>query len=291
MEMFVNVVESRGFTAAAGRLGVSRASVSKQVLMLEESLGARLLNRTTRRVSVTELGHAFYERCKRVLAEVEAADLLVDQLHSRPVGTIKVSAPMSFGMSHVGPAVAEFLRQFPDLSVSLVLDDRFTDLVEEGFDVAIRIAQRADSSLVARRLGPVPCAMVGAPEYLNARGRPARPQDLRDHACLTYSYLATGTEWTMTGPDGSESVRVSGPYQANNGDVLLQGVLRGLGISFLPEFLVRGGIEDGRLEQVLADYSVPELSVFAVSPPNRYQATKIRIFVDYLADRYSHSPL
>lgn len=291
MEVFVNVVDSHGFTAAAERLGLSRAAVSKQVLQLEETLGARLLNRTTRRVSVTELGRMYYDRCRRVLAEVESADLLVEQLHSRPTGTLKVSAPMSFGMSHLGTAVADFLRVYPDLTVSLTLNDRFTDLVEEGYDVAIRISRIADSSLVAKRIAPVPCLMVATPEYLETQGRPARPSDLRDHPCLTYSYLHTGQDWTMSGADGRHSVRVSGPLQANNGEVLLQGVRSGLGITFLPGFLVRADIAAGRLVHVLPDYFLPELTVFAVSPPNRYPATKVRVFIEFLTDRYLETVL
>ena len=286
MEVFVQVVDCRGFTAAADRLGISRAAVSKQILQLEEALGARLLNRTTRRVSVTELGNAYYERCRRVLAEVESADLLVDQLHSKPKGTLKVSAPMSFGVSHVGPAVSDFLRLYPDIALSLTLNDRFTDLIDDGFDVAVRISQNADSSLVARRIAPIPCVMVATPGYIAAAGRPHRPDDLTRMSCLTYSYLATGLEWTMTGTDGEHAVRVSGPLQANNGEVLLSAARSGLGIALLPTFLVREDLGAGRLVRVLAEYALPELSVFAVSPPNRHPATKVRIFIDFLTERF-----
>lgn len=286
MEMFINVVDLQGFSAAANRLGISRALVSKQIIRLEERLGARLLNRTTRRVSVTEVGEAYYERCKRVLSEVEEADLLVEQLHSEPRGTLKISAPMSFGVSHVGPAVSEFLSLYSDLSISLTLNDRFTDLIEEGFDVAIRIAQSADSSLVARRLAPVRCVMTATPAYLAANGVPQQPQDLGDHKCLSYIYLASGQEWPMFGPNGATSVKVSGPLKANNGEVLVNAVLRNLGIGLLPYFLVRDEIENGNLVTVLDRYRLPELSVFAVSPPNRYPARKVQAFVTFLAERF-----
>lgn len=286
MEVFTNVVEFEGFSAAASHLGISRASVSKQVIQLEESLGARLLNRTTRRVSVTEVGEAYYERCKRVLAEVEEADLLVEQLHSEPRGTLKVSAPMSFGVAHLGPAVSDFLSEYRELSISLTLNDRFTDLIEEGFDIAIRIAQSADSSLIARRLSGVRCVMTATPEYLERKGVPTKPQDLSGHQCLSYSYLASGLEWPIFGPNGATSVKVSGPLKANNGEVLLQAARQNLGIAFLPNFLVREDIQAGVLVPVLEQYRLPELSVYAVSPPNRFPSRKVQAFIAFLAERF-----
>jgi DNA-binding transcriptional LysR family regulator len=286
MEVFTNVVEFEGFSAAASHLGISRASVSKQVIQLEESLGARLLNRTTRRVSVTEVGEAYYERCKRVLAEVEEADLLVEQLHSEPRGTLKVSAPMSFGVAHLGPAVSDFLSEYRELSISLTLNDRFTDLIEEGFDIAIRIAQSADSSLIARRLSGVRCVMTATPEYLERKGVPTKPQDLSGHQCLSYSYLASGLEWSIFGPNGATSVKVSGPLKANNGEVLLQAARQNLGVAFLPIFLVREDIQAGVLVPVLEQYRLPELSVYAVSPPNRFPARKVQAFIAFLAERF-----
>jgi len=286
MEIFSNVVEHQGFSAAASHMGISRASVSKQVIQLEERLGARLLNRTTRRVSVTEVGEAYYERCKRVLSEVEEADLLVEQLHSEPRGTMKVSAPMSFGVSHAGPAVSDFLSQYRDLSISLTLNDRFTDLIEEGFDVAIRIAQSADSSLIARRLAAVRCVMTATPAYLEEYGVPKQPRDLEHHRCLSYIYLASGHEWPMFGPDGATTVKVSGPLKANNGEVLVEAVSKNLGIGLLPYFLVRAEIESGKLVTVLDRYRLPKLSLYAVSPPNRFPARKVQAFVSFLAERF-----
>ena len=286
MEVFTNVVEFEGFSAAASHLGISRASVSKQVIQLEESLGASLLNRTTRRVSVTEVGEAYYERCKRVLAEVEEADLLVEQLHSEPRGTLKVSAPMSFGVAHLGPVVSDFLSEYRELSISLTLNDRFTDLIEEGFDIAIRIAQSTDSSLIARRLSGVRCVMTATPEYLERKGVPTKPQDLSGHQCLSYSYLASGLEWSIFGPNGATSVKVSGPLKANNGEVLLQAARQNLGVAFLPNFLVREDIQAGVLVPVLEQYRLPELSVYAVSPPNRFPARKVQAFIAFLAERF-----
>ena len=181
---------------------------------------------------MTEVGEAYYERCKRVLAEFEETDLLVEQLHSEPRGTLKVSAPMSFGVAHLGPAVSDFLSEYRELRISLTLNDRFTDLIEEGFDVAIRIAQSADSSLIRRRLSGVRCVMIATPEYLECKGVPTKPQDLSDHQCLSYSYLASGLEWPIFGPNGATSVKVSGPLKANNGEVLLQAARQNLGIAF-----------------------------------------------------------
>jgi DNA-binding transcriptional LysR family regulator len=235
---------------------------------------------------MTELGEAYYERCKRVLAEVEGADLMVEQLQSEPRGTWKVSAPMSFGVSHVGSVVSGFLSEYGDLSVSLTLNDRFTDLIEEGFDVAIRISESADTSLIARRLGIIRCLMTATPDYLERMGAPTKPQDLSNHQCLSYIYLASGREWVMFGPNGATSVKVSGLLKANNGEVLLQVARQGLGIAFLPNFLVRDEIDKGHLVPVLEGYRLPELSVYAVSPPNRFPARKVQAFITFLAERF-----
>ena len=291
MEIFVTVVESQGFTAAAQRLGISRAAVSKQVIHLEESLGARLLNRTTRRVSVTEVGQAYYERCQRVIEEVAEADRMVEQLHSEPRGTLKVSAPMSFGMSHIGPAVSEFLARYPQIRVGLNLNDQFTDLIEEGVDVALRITQTADSSHVATRIATVACILVASPDYLARSGMPERPEDLETHACLNYVYLSSGTEWHLSGPDGVHAVRVSGPMWANNGEVLLRAAEAGLGITILPKFIATDSLAKGTAVRVLPDYQLPDLSLFAVSPPNRFPAAKVRTFIDFLSDRFGDATL
>jgi DNA-binding transcriptional LysR family regulator len=220
------------------------------------------------------------------LTEVEEADLLVEQLHSEPQGTLRVSAPMSFGVSHVGPAVSDFLSEYGDLSVSLTLNDRFTDLIQEGFDVAIRISQSTDTSLIARRLGSIRCLMTATPDYLELMGIPAKPQDLSNHQCLSYTYLASGREWPMFGPNGATSVKVSRPLKANNGEVLVQAARPGLGIAFLLNFLMRDEIDKGHLVPVLEGYRLPELSVFAVSPPNRFPARKVHAFITFLAERF-----
>lgn len=289
MAVFAAVVEAKSFSAAARRLGVSKSAVSKQVARLEQRLGARLLNRTTRRLALTEAGMAFYEHCARILAEAGEAELAVTRLHGRPRGTIRINAPMTFGLMHIAPAVSDFLAENPELRVDMVLDDRFVDLIDEGFDVAVRIGALADSSLVARRLAPVRTVVCGAPDYFRRRGEPALPADLADHNCLLYAYESTA-EWRFEGPDGALAVRVRGDFRANNGDALRAVALAGHGITLIPTFIVGEDLASGRLRTVLDDYRVPERAVHAVYPHRRYLSPKIRAFVDFFAARFGPEP-
>ena len=290
MAIFARVVEAGGFSAAADRLGLSRAAVSKHVLQLEDRLGVRLLNRTTRQVSVTDIGRAYYERCVRVMGEVAEADQLVARMHAEPRGTLRVNGPMSFGILHLGAAVADFIYAHPKLDVDLTLDDRFVDFVEEGYDVCVRIARLADSSLIARRIAPARCILCASPRYLAAHGAPARPADLADHRCLVYRYLVNGGEWRLTGPDGTHTISVAGPMSANNGDVIKAAVLEDLGIALLPTFMLAADLQSGALQRVLPDYDPPALSIFAVHPAKRHVSAKVRVFIDFLAARFGPRP-
>ncbi|MBM3488059.1 MAG: LysR family transcriptional regulator [Alphaproteobacteria bacterium] len=290
MAIFARVVEAEGFSAAVERLGLSRGAVSKHILQLEDHLGVRLLNRTTRRVSLTEIGRTYYERCIRVLGEVEEADQIVARLYAEPRGTLRVNGPMSFGILHLGNAIADFLYAHPRLGVDLALDDRFVDVVEEGYDVAIRIARLADSSLIARRLAPARCVLVAAPRYLAAHGTPHHPGELARHRCLAYTYLASGNEWRLTGAGGAETVRISGPFAANNGDVIKAAALEGAGIALLPTFMVGPALRDGSLMRVLPGHELPTLSIFAVYPANRHVSAKVRVFIDFLVERFGPEP-
>jgi DNA-binding transcriptional LysR family regulator len=290
MAIFAKVVEAKSFTAAANELGMSKSAVSKHISRLEDRLGARLLNRTTRRLGLTETGAAFYDRCARVVTEAEEAALAVTELQSEPRGTLRVNAPMSFGILHIAPAIPDFLARYPDLHIDVAMNDRFVDLIDEGFDVAIRIARLMDSSLIARRLAPDRRAIVGSPAYFEKRGTPRTPDDLVHHNCINYAYMSAHDQWQFVDADGARSVEVEGNLRANNGDAIRVAVLAGLGVAHLPTFIVGRDIQDGRLVQVLADFMPSRSSVYAVYPHNRHLSVKVRVFVDFLANRFGANP-
>ena len=290
MEIFARVAEAKSFSEAARRLKLSKSSVSKHVMALEDRLGARLLNRTTRRLSLTEVGTAYHEWCARIISDVEEAESSVTRLHTEPRGTLRINAPMSFGTLHLAPAIPDFLVRYPGVQVDLTLNDRFVDLVEEGFDVSIRIGQLADSSLIARRLTPIRTVACASPGYLRAHGRPSTPADLAGHNCLVYSYLTAGDVWIFSGPAGEVTVRVSGNFRVNNGDAMRAAALRGLGIVLIPSFIVGGDLRSGALEAVLIDYAGREAAAYAIYPHNRHMSAKLRVFVDFLARRFGRDP-
>ncbi len=290
MTVFARVVETNSFTEAARRLGMSKAAVSKQVSKLEERLGARLLNRTTRRLSLTEVGAAFYERCARIVAEAEEAELAVSRLNATPRGTLKIDAPVNFGMQYLAPLLPSFMLRHPELRVDMTFNDRFVDLVEEGCDLAVRIGQLPDSSLVARKLAETRSVICAAPSYWDRHGRPREPADLAGHDCFAYSYLATGNEWRLKGPAGEVAVRTSGSLTANNGDVLRQAAVGGLGVVAMPVFIVCDDLRSGRLEPVLRDYEPPTRGIYAVYPHNRHLSAKVRAFIDHLVDALDPPP-
>ena len=290
MEVFAAVVESGSFTEAADRLGLSKAAVSKQVSRLEERLGARLLNRTTRRLGLTEVGSAFYESCVRIVAEAEEAERAVSHLHAVPRGTLRVDAPVNFGMKYLAPLLPAFMQANPELRVDLTFTDRFVDLVEEGYDVAIRIADLPDSSLIARKLAQAGAVVCAAPDYWRKHGIPAHPSELTRHNCFGYSYLATRSEWRFRGPDGPVSVKISGTLTANNGDVLRQAAVAGLGVVLLPVFIGCDDLRAGRLQPVLQDFEPAARGIYAVYPHSRHVSAKVRAWVDYLVRAFDPPP-
>lgn len=281
--VFAQVVESSGFSAAARRLGLSTSAVSKHVAQLEARLGAQLLHRTTRRLSLTEVGRGFYEHCVRIVRELEEAELAVNRAHTEPQGVLKVNAPMSFGQLCLAPAMARFLDRHPKIRIDLALDDRRVDPVEGGFDVTIRIAALGDSSLVARRLAPNRVVVCGSHAYLTRHGIPRRPDDLRSHNCLLYAYLSSRDAWHFVGAEREEWVTVGGTLRANNGDVLREAALAGVGLVQMPSFIVGPDLARGALRAVLESYEDRTLSVWALYPPTRHLAPKVRAFIDFLA--------
>lgn len=290
MGVFVTVVDTGGFTAASRKLHISRAGASKHVMDLEAYLGARLLHRTTRRISLTDIGKVYYERCQSILADVAEADACAGATSSEPRGRLRVNAPTSFGIAHLGPAVAAYCQQYSKAQVSLELNDRTVDVVAEGYDLAIRIAALADSSLIARKIAPCRRVFCAAPDYLRRHGEPGVPQDLAVHQCLVYENLPTGNTWTLYGPTGMETVPVNGPVCANNGEILRAAAVEGLGITLLPTFMASSELRDGRLVVVLPEYRAPEVAIYTVFPSRRYLSATVRTFVDYLAEYFGDNP-
>ena len=288
MAVFAKVVEAESFTVAASQLGISKSAVSKAIAALEDRLGARLLNRTTRRLSLTEVGRAFYERCARVVAEAEEAELAVTRLQETPRGVLRINAPVSFGLLHLGPALADFMIRYPDLAVEIDVVDRFVDLVDEGYDLAVRIAQALpDSTLIARRIGDHEMVTCASPAHWQANGRPETPQDLGRHACVTYAYNRSPNDWSFVGPDGTRLVvRVSGRLHTNNGDLAMHAALAGVGVIRLPRFICGPLLASGRLERVLDEWMPPPSGIYALYPHNRHLSAKVRVFVDFLVERF-----
>lgn len=291
LEIFVKVVELQSFTDAAAALGISKSHCSKQIRRLEDRLGARLVNRTTRQIGTTAAGAAFYERCTRILGDLEEAEQTVGQLQRKPTGTLRISGPLSFSVRYLGPALADFMAAHPQLNVDLRLADRRVDIVEEGYDLAIRIGSLADSSLIARKLGRVQPVLCASPGYLADNPAPQHPRDLRDHSCLLYHYQATGLSWGFHNSDGAEEiVRVDGRLRADNGDVMVAMACSGLGLIYVPDFLVSEPIRSGALVPLLPEWSHQPNAVWALYPHSRHLSAKVRLFIDFLAARFSPPP-
>jgi DNA-binding transcriptional LysR family regulator len=291
MQAFAKVVALGSYAEAGRQLGLTRSAVSKGVMELEQILGARLLDRTTRRVSPTEAGLAYYERCVDILARLEETEQQVSRLHDEPRGVLKVNGPMSFGALYLGDAIADFMLSYPELKVELVLNDRFIDPIEEGADVTIRIALLQDSSLIARKLAPARRRLVASPDYLEKHGTPSMPEDLAAHRSLTYGHTTMLQRWQLTTEDGKAfTVPINSMLCSNNGDVLRAAALTGRGITELPTFLVGPDIKAGRLKVVLPDYAPAELGIYALYAPNRYLAAKTRVLIDFLVKRFGTRP-
>lgn len=290
MNAFTKVVSLGGYAQAGRHLGLTRSAVSKAVMELETLLGARLLDRTTRRVSPTEAGRAYYERCIDILASVEDTELQISQLHDEPKGVLKINAPVSFGALCLGTALADFMAEYQDLKIELTLNDRFIDPIEEGVDVTIRIAVLADSSLIARKLGPSRRVLVASPGYLARHGEPQTPVDLQRHRCLNYGHSTALQHWQLTRDGQLMTVPIASVFCSNNGDVLRTAALQGRGIAKLPTFIVGPDIKTERLRLVLANYPPTALGIYAIYAPNRYLAAKTRILIDFLANRFGQKP-
>jgi DNA-binding transcriptional LysR family regulator len=289
--VFVRVVEHGSFTQAAEHLGISRSVISKYVSRLEDRLGVRLLNRTTRRLSLTEAGRILYERSRRSLLDIEDAEAEVSQLQQTPRGILRINSPMSFGILHIAPLLSEFRAQYPDIAIDMNLDDRKIDIVDEGYDVSVRISDMPDSSLVAKRLASCHHAIVASPEYLDTHGTPRTPDDLLDHNVLSFSYQSSVNDWHFLSPANENvSVAVNSSVQINNSLAIREALLGSLGIARIPTFVVGRDLQLGKLRSVLSDYKILEVSIYLVYPQRRHLSPKVRAFVDFMSSRISDTP-
>ena len=287
MEAFVGVVEAGNFSAAARNMGLSRALIGKRVAALENEMGAQLLNRTTRQVSVTGPGAEFYEYCRRIIDEFEIARNELTKNQVSPQGLIKLNAPMSFGQLCLAPALLEFKDQYPDIAIHLSLTDRYVDVVAEGFDVVLRIGELEDSSLIGRHLSPIRHILCASPGYIQKFGMPATPHDLSRHKLLLYGLSRAGARWNLTGPSGPASVEVQADFCADNGEVLATAAVAGHGITMLPAFIAGADLQASRLIQVLTEYQAPTLGLHVLWPSSRLQPARVRKLIDFLAGHFA----
>ncbi|WP_035051718.1 LysR family transcriptional regulator [Andreprevotia chitinilytica] len=290
MRVFNQVVTNGSFVGAADRLGMSTAMVSKHIKHLESKLGIRLLNRTTRALSLTGPGGVYFERCQHVLADLDELEHAVGQSTIKPRGTLKVSVPVTFAVNYLCPVLADYYARYPEMKVDLQLSDRVIDLVDEGIDLGIRISADPNPSLVARRLSPIRFVMVASPEYLERNGTPQTPDDLVDHSCITYAYSNNGTAWSFTGPDGAITVNIQPKLRVNNGEMAAKAALAGLGLTIQPLILTQQYLKSGELVPILQDFPRPEVWVYAVYPNRSYLPAKTRAFIDLLVEHFGETP-
>jgi DNA-binding transcriptional LysR family regulator len=287
MSIFVRVVTLGGFAAAAREADISATMVAKHVQALEAHLGSRLLNRTTRHQRLTEVGEVYYDRCKKLLSEVDAADSSVSHLRAAPRGILRIAAPVTFGTRRLVPALADYLQQCPDVNIDLSLNDRVVDLVDEGFEVAIRVGHLADSQLVARTLQPYRSILCASPDYLRRRGRPKTPQDLHEHDCLGFSFAGIRGRWRLTQNDEDQTVLFTPRLRANSGEGLRQAALAGVGIVMQPDVLLADDVREKRLIRILPAWKVPSRPLNLVYVRDRQMTPKLQGFIDFAAERFT----
>lgn len=290
MATFVAVVNSKSFSLAAERCGISKALVTKHIQELETSLGIKLLHRTTRKLGLTQAGERFYERCTRVISDAEDAIRDLEDSSHGAHGLIRVSTAISFGRLHLLPAIADFLRENPSVQIDVSLSEHFGDLISGGADIVVRMADEPHlSSLVARKLATVHYVVVASPAYCAAHGAVTTPPDLLRLNCLTYAGAAS-REWRLSGPDGDHALKATGNYRANNGDGIVEAVLAGVGVGIVPRFIASTHLDSGKLVQLLKDYVVPTGTLYAVFLPDPNLPERIRMFVRFLVDRFAPVP-
>lgn len=291
IQAFIAVVDAGSFTAAAERLGAAKSAVSRRISALEERLGVQLLRRTTRALNLTETGRSFYEHGARILADLEEAEAAVQQEHGELRGTLRFALPLSFGVRHMCGPIATFSKRHPKVRFDLDLNDRRIDLIEDNFDIALRIGHLSDSSLIARRLFDVRMVVCASAHYLNVHGTPETPEDLLDHQCLVYSNLADPDHWSYRDRDGNKgTVKINVAMSASSGDFLCNAAAHGMGLAIQPSFIAAESIRRGTLVPILRDYSWPVSPAYAVYPPTRHLSYRVRAFIDFLVERFAGQP-
>ena len=287
MRVFSAVVDAGSFVAAAAALPASKAAVSRYVSELEQRLGVRLLHRTTRKLSLTEEGEVFHARCREILSSIEASEDEISSRAGSASGLLKVSVPLSFGVKHLAQLWAGFMTAHPQVSLDINLSDRAVDLVDEGFDLAIRVARLPDSSLISRKIASTRLVLCASPGYLRRRGKPRDPMALREHDVINYTLLAMGDQWTFEGPDGPATVKVSPRLRSNNGDTCIAAALNGAGIILQPTFLVSEHLAAGTLVELLPRFRSIELGIFALYPSRKFVAPKVRLLIDHVSKAFA----
>lgn len=291
MDTFIRVVEAGSISAAADRLGVAKSAVSRRLKELEKHLGVELFHRTTRQMNLTDTGRAFYHQAVRILDDVLEAEIATSQAHGTLKGSLKIALPSSFGLMHMGPVINDFLKEHPQIEFDLDFNDREVDLIQEGFDLAIRIANLPDSSLIARRFAPVKTVICASPDYLKQMGTPRSPDDLIEHQCLVYSLLRDFEYWHLTDARGNEIKTRIHPYlKASTGEFLRDAAVEGRGIILVPTFIAYKEIESGALVPLLNEYSTSQINAYAIYPQTRHLSQRVRTFVDFLVKRFEGTP-
>lgn len=283
MVIFSHVVEAKSFSTAARRLGIAKSAVSRHISLLEKSVGVRLLNRTTRSLSLTEIGEIYYQSCARIVAEAEDATRRITRLQDQLSGTLRVASPIILGNRFIAPLLVDFMRLHPSLNVELLLEDQVVDMVDSGIDVGIRVGWLKDSGLVARKIGESPRLLCASPDYIERRGKPEKPEQLSDHDSIIFSLLPTPYHWRFVKNRKEKRVQIKGQVKTNNADAVRSFLLSGAGLAALSDFLVADDIKAGRLVQLLPDYDCGSAGIYAVFMDRRYQQAKVRLFIDFLS--------
>lgn len=286
MQAFAAVAELGSFVGAADQLETSKAAVSRYVAQLEERLGVRLMHRTTRRLSMTDEGHAFLSHCKETLALIHDAEEQIQNKRKNPTGLIRINAPLTFGILHLAPLWGKFTALYPQVQLEVTLSDRVADLVEEGYDLAVRVANLPSSTLISRKLTSTSLVVCASPKYLTGRAKPGHPRDLKNHSVISYSYLATGDEWVFQGPDGEARVKIHPKIRTNNGDTCRSAAIAHQGIILQPTFIVGPDIQRGDLLELLPQFKSMELGIYAVYPSRKLVSPRIRALVDFLVNEF-----
>lgn len=288
MSIFYHVVDTQSFSSAARKLGIARSAVSRHITLLEKSIGVRLLNRTTRSLSLTEVGHSYFKSCARIVAEAELATQQISELQEEPIGTLKIAGPVSLGMELIAPLVREFMKRYRELNVELVLEDNVVDMVKEGIDISIRVGWLQDSNLVAKKLGEWPRLLCASPEYIKRMGKPKNPAELVDYEWIILSLLPTPYHCVFKKDNHEQRIQVKGRLKTNNANAVRSCLLGGSGIAVMLEFLVEDDIKAGRLQRLLPDYDCGSIGLYAVYQDRHYQQAKVRLFIEFIDNQLKY---